>query len=60
MTQTFADSRQKKISEFSQAFVLLREALDSGNIIQAVFISTRTLEEVEKLGMETHLNDTTC
>ena len=49
VTQTFADSGQK-ISEFSQAFVLLKRALDSSNIIQAVFVSTRTLEEVEKLG----------
>ena len=55
MRQTFADSG-RKISEFSQAFVLLRQALDSSNITQAVFVSTRTLEEVEKLGTGTHLN----
>ena len=56
MTQTFADSG-RKISEFSQAFVLLKQALDSSNIIQAVFVSTRTLEEVEKLGTGAHLNN---
>ena len=53
MRQTFAGSGQK-ISEFSQVFVLLRQALDSSNITQAAFVSTRTLEEVEKLGTGTY------
>jgi len=50
LRQTFANEGQK-ISEFSQAFVLLGQALDSSNIIQTAFISTRTPEDVEKLGV---------
>jgi predicted AAA+ superfamily ATPase len=59
LRQTFANEGQK-ISEFSQAFVLLRQALDSSNIIQTAFISTRTPEDIEKLGVLIMLWQSIC
>jgi len=46
----FTDCGQK-ITDFSQAFVFLKQSLDSSNTVQAVFVSTRTFDGVEKLGM---------
>jgi len=47
--QTVANTG-RKIVDFSQALVALKRSLDSSNIIQTVFFSTRTLEGVERLG----------
>ena len=53
--QTFVDSGQK-ISAFSQAFISLKQALDSDSIVQILFVSARTLEGVEKQGIQDILN----
>jgi hypothetical protein len=45
----FTDCGQK-ITDFSEAFVSLKQSLDSSNTVQAVFVSTWTFEGVEKLG----------
>jgi hypothetical protein len=50
VTQTFSNCG-KKISEFSQAFLSLKQSLDTGNIVQAVFVCTRALEGVEAISM---------
>ncbi|KIM86959.1 hypothetical protein PILCRDRAFT_293290 [Piloderma croceum F 1598] len=48
VTQTITGSGDK-MAEFSRAFALLRQSLDSSNIIQTVFVSSRSLEITEKL-----------
>jgi hypothetical protein len=53
LRQTFGDYG-RKITELSQAFISLKQSLDSSNIIQSVFVSTRTLDVVEKLGLCIH------
>jgi hypothetical protein len=48
--QTFSNDGQK-IDELSQALFSLKQSLDSSNILQAVFTSTRTLRVVETIGV---------
>jgi hypothetical protein len=47
--QTLPDNA-RKIADFKQALLSLKVAFDSGTVIQTAFVSTRTLEAVEKLG----------
>ena len=47
--QTFSGSSQK-IAEFKQSLISLKQSFDSGSILHTAFVSTRTLEGVEKLG----------
>jgi hypothetical protein len=49
LKQTFTNTEQK-IADLFQTLVSLKRSLDSANIIQTGFISTRTLEGIEKLG----------
>jgi len=52
LRDTMSDNSQK-ITDLIQALISLKQALDSTNILQAVFISTRTLEGIERLGERT-------
>jgi hypothetical protein len=48
--QTFSNTGQA-ISDLSKHLISLKQSFDSGIALQTVFVSTRTLEEVEKLGL---------
>jgi hypothetical protein len=48
--QTSTDYGQK-IADFLQAFVSLKQVLNLSYVVQATFVSARTLEGVDKLGM---------
>lgn len=47
--QTLSNTGQK-IKDFLKALVALKQSLDSSNIIQSVFVSTRVLRGVERIG----------
>jgi hypothetical protein len=47
--QTVSNTGQK-IQDFLKALVALKQSLDSSNIIQSVFVSTRVLKGVERRG----------
>lgn len=49
--QTFSNTGQT-IKDLSNHLIALKQSFDSGIALQTVFVSTRTQEEVEKLGME--------
>ena len=49
--QTLSNTGQT-IKDLSNHLIALKQSFDSGIALQTVFISTRTQEEVEKLGME--------
>ena len=48
--QTFSHTGQA-ISDLSKHLISLKQSFDSGIALQTVFVSTRTLEEVGKLGL---------
>jgi hypothetical protein len=41
----------RAINDLSNHLIALKQSFDSGIALQTVFVSTRILEEVEKLGM---------
>jgi hypothetical protein len=50
VNQTFSNTGQA-IQDLSNHLIALKQSFDSGIGLQSVFVSARTLEEVEKLGM---------
>jgi hypothetical protein len=50
MKQTFTGAGQT-IETLMRTLNELKQSFDSGNIIQTVFVSTRTLKKVEELGL---------
>ena len=49
--QTLLNTSQT-MKDLSNHLIALKQSFDSGIALQTVFVSTRTQEEVEKLGME--------